>query len=488
MIKDTCIFSLLRKNPLLEKIYLISREISSPLYIVGGSIRDLFVKGHFADLDFAVHEKVEAVACAVAESLGGTSFSLGSEKKSCWRVALSDDDELLEMDFTAFKGDNIEADLAKRDFTINAIALSLSDLFEASSPGLIDPFDGRGDLEKGILRPLSEEALKEDPLRIIRGFRLMALFDLQRSEDFLILAVRYCSALKKVAHERIRAELFKTFSAARASSTLQLMVETGVLQVILPEIIEWEKLDQGSFHKFDLLMHSLKTFACLEEILLDESLFSPVQREMIAIHLDEKIVQGIDRRGLLKFAAFLHDSGKPLTFKREAAKVSFHGHEEEGAILNKGIARRLKLGSHAGKVLSNITKRHMRPLHLSKAGMLTGRAMDRMIRDCGDELIEVLLLALADTLATRDARKVEFTDVEGLVQKLIDRCDEVSKLSPAPLLKGNDVMRIRGIGEGALVGKYLGLIEDARIDGEIENRDEAIRFLKKLKAPGPPDN
>lgn len=480
MNKETHLFSILKQNPLLEKIWFISRHTHTPVYMVGGSLRDLFIKGTFSDLDFALHDRVEPFARAVADSLGGTPFSLGSERKSCWRVAIRQEGEILEMDFTAFKGETIEADLAKRDFSVNAVALSLSDLFEASSPAFIDPFGGIADLEKGILRPLSEAALLDDPLRIIRGFRLKALFNLQPQEVFMTYAIKHGHLLKKAAAERIRAELFKIFSADRASSTLMLMLENGVLQSVIPEIIDWEKLDQGNFHKFDLLKHSLKTVEYLEEIFHDNTLFSSQERERIDRHLGETVVQGIDRRGLLKFAALLHDSGKPATFKREEGKVSFHGHDEEGAMINREIARRLKLGTRAGKILSNVTKKHMRTLHLSKAEVLTRRAMDRMIRDCGDELTEVLLLALADTLATRDAREVAFTDVEGLVQKVLDRSRELETLPSKPLLSGSEVMAIAGIKEGVQVGNYMKMIEESRLDGEIENREEAVKFLKKL--------
>lgn len=483
MINETHIFPRLRGNTLLKKIYLISENICEPLYLVGGSIRDLLLKGHFSDLDFAVPYKVEELARAVASSLGGTAFPLGSEKKACWRLALTQGEEFLEMDFTPFKGVSIEDDLAKRDFTINAIALSLTDLFESSSPQLIDLYHGVDDLKKGVLKPLSEEAIKDDPLRITRGFRLQALFDLKMEETFLIYAERHGALLKKVAAERIRTELFKTFSSDRSASTLQLMFKTGVLGIILPEIIEWEKLDQGSFHKFNLLKHSLKTVEHLENILYDDSLFSSSRREMIKLHLDKVVIQGINRRELLKFAALLHDSGKPATFKREEGKVSFYGHDEEGAIINKIIAKRLKMGTYAGKILANITKRHMRSLHLSKVEIPTNRAIDRMVRDCGDELIEVLLLALADTMATRDAREVEFTDVEGLVRQVLDRYDELGSLPLKPLLNGTEVMSVAGITEGARVGQYMKIIEEARIDGKIETKKEAINFLQNLKKP-----
>jgi len=467
----------LRDSALLQAVYKASRRAGSDCYLVGGSIRDLLFRGEFSDYDFAVSGEVDGFAQAVAADLTAHFFRLGADK-ACARVVFFEGGEKMEADFSPLKADCIEEDLKRRDFTVNAIACSVWTLFEKRELILIDPLGGQAALEGRRLGLVSKECIDEDPLRILRGFRIASNLSLVMDESFLCLAEKKKGLLSKVSAERVRAEIFKMFSSGDTFPYLEDMLSSGVLQEVIPELSEWKDIDQGSHHDFNLLDHALRSVRYIDRLASGACPEVSARQAELHSHLDEMLEDGISRRSMLRFAALLHDSGKPSCLKSEDGKVSFHGHEEMGAAINKGIARRLKVGRFACRVLSNITRQHMRVLHLSKLEKVTKRAVARFIRDCGDETPEILLVALADTWATREARDVEDTDVESIVSLIMDQYYLHPNEEEAGLLRGRDVMRELGIAGGVEVGRYLDLVSEAERAGRIGSREEALKFLR----------
>ncbi|MBE9535682.1 MAG: HD domain-containing protein [Proteobacteria bacterium] len=461
----------------MKAVYKVSKRSGSDCYLVGGSIRDLLCRVEVCDYDFALFSEADSFAAMVAGELGAHFFRLGADK-GCSRIVFSENGEKKEADFSPLKSGCIEEDLKRRDFTVNAIACSVWSLFEEGGLNLIDPLGGQGDLEEGRLRLVSEECIDEDPLRILRGFRIASNLSLAMDEGFLSLAGKKKGLLSKVSAERVRAEIFKMFSSEDTLPYLEEMLSLGVLQEVMPELSEWKDIDQGSHHDFKLLDHALRSVGYIDRIISDACPEVSAHETKLRVHLDEMLEDGISRRSMAKLAALLHDSGKPSCLKMESGKVSFHGHEEKGSIINKKIASRLKVGRFAGRVLSNITRQHMRVLHLSKLEKVTPRAMARFIRDCGDETPEVLLLALADSWATRESRDIEHPDVESIVSSLFDLYYETDVVEESSFLKGRDVMRELGIAEGVQVGRYLDLVSEAERMGHIGSREDALEFLR----------
>ncbi|MBE9504658.1 MAG: HD domain-containing protein, partial [Proteobacteria bacterium] len=474
LIGKKALFSL-RNSNIFINLYSVVKKMNVNVYLVGGGLRDLTEHSRWSDIDFAVENYCEEIAREFAHKSNGTFFSLGAEHK-CYRVVVNEKDKIVELDFTPFRGVTIDDDLKKRDFTINAMALSIAALFEEKAPEIIDLFCGVSDFKQGVLRLISDDAIDEDPLRMLRGFRLAAAFSLTIDDKLLNLFGDKRALLKQVSPERIRTELFKTLASDSSTPYIKQMLYVNLLQQIVPEIDSWTCQDEKDDLQLDLLTHSLKTLEYVESILQEEySLFTAFAAE-INDHLSQQLEYGINRRSMLKFAAFLHDSGKPCSLRTEGSKLSFYGHDEEGAKINSDIAKRLKVGKSGRRVLSNITKHHMRVLHLSKVDSITKRAMDRFVRDCGDETLEILLLALADTWATRDERKLEYTDVERTIERLLERYFESKGEEVPQFLTGRDVMDLLGIEEGTEVGKYLDQLREEELAGRVDSREDAEKF------------
>ena len=479
MLSKEGLIARLREFYLLQQVYSVSVEEKTEVYLAGGCLRDMLLTGSAADFDFAVEKGMQELAESVAEQVEGSCFPLGSEGN--YRVAVKGPEGLMELDFSPYKDREIEDDLKKRDFTINALAISVKELFEDDSPLILDPSGGLEDLAGRKLRLISHAAIDDDPLRILRGFRIGASYSLELDPDFVEAAGRNKNLLGRVSAERIRTELFKLLACKGAGPYVGKMAEIKVLEEIIPEITGWESIDQGSHHRFYLLKHSLKTLEYLEQILSDGcDTIGQFWPEFIS-HLNEEVEYAVTRRGLLKFAALLHDSGKPACIGRVEDKITFYGHEEEGALINGSIAKRLKMGNNSRNILEVITRQHMRTLHLSKVDTVSRRAADRFIRDCGRETPEVLLLALADAWATRDERDVEYADVEKVVSLLARRYFESPPEAILPLLNGREVMGLLGIDEGVEVGRYIHLLIEEQGEGRVKSKGDAVKFLEALR-------
>lgn len=315
----------LKNSHLFKAVYKASKRFNSDCYLVGGSIRDLLSLEEFCDHDFALSCDIDSFAGIVASELGAHSFRLGTDK-ACARVVFYENGEKMEADFSPLKADSIEEDLKRRDFTINAMACSLWSLFEDGVVKLVDPLGGQKDLEEGCLRLISEESIEEDPLRILRGFRIASNLSLSMDEEFLLLAEKHKGLLSKVAAERIRAEIFKTLYSRHTLPYLEKMLFSGVLQEVIPELSEWKDIDQGSHHDFRLLDHATKSLGYIDSITSGDCPEFLAHRMKLSAHFDEMLEDGISRRSMLKFAALLHDSGKPSCLKREDGKEIGRAH------------------------------------------------------------------------------------------------------------------------------------------------------------------
>jgi tRNA nucleotidyltransferase/poly(A) polymerase len=466
---------ILRSSDVIKASFEVSRELGQKVYLVGGSVRDLLMDSALGkDYDFVVEGKGIPFARSFADKVSGSFFVLDEERDTSRVVSKKG----FQADFSGIRG-SIEGDLRLRDFTINSMAIPLDSVF-AEGISLIDPLEGMRDMRDKVLRASSADSLKEDPLRLLRAFRFSSAFGLEIDGGLAADIRAGCEMLRTVSVERVRAEIFMILDMPGAYRSLQGMGEVGVLKNLFPEVEKWKGFYQGGWHAYDLFEHSMKTVEALEEVLSDLKRHFPRNHKEIDARIGEEVEAYVTRRGLLKLASLLHDSGKFYTRVMEGGRGRFLGHEKEGEGVNSRIAWKLKLGRRSEMVLLGLTRNHMRILALSKLKKVTERARFRFFRDTEGFSLDLLILSIADAMATPIGRR-RFDELKRIVEGLADYYfDEYIAVPPRPLLTGDDIMRIFGIPQGKKVGEMLDALREAEATGKVSNKKEAVAHLKKV--------
>lgn len=459
-------------------------------YLVGGFVRDMLRGRDTVDIDIAVDADALPVARKAADSLGGKYIPL-DEENGVGRVVLPGN--AWQIDFTTLPGD-IGADLARRDFTIDAMAIELGKKLEPviDADKLIDPFKGREDLRRGVVRAVSGNTFADDAARLLRAVRLAAELGFSINGDTDRLIRRDCKLITNVAGERVREELLRLLALPGAGPRLAYLDELGLLTALIPELDPARGVDQPRVHVWDVFDHSLQTVAAVE-FLLREGTWKYAGEDLLALvpwsaelsrHFDQEISHGSTRRSLLKLAALLHDIAKPQTRTiDDDGRAHFLGHQQEGAAIAAAILERLRFSNREIKLVELLVTYHMRPTQMSQEGIPTRRAIYRYFRDTGEAGIDLLFLCLADHLATRgpslDLRQwQEHAQVTAYV--LARHFEEESLVTPPKLVDGHDIMKIFGLSPGPEVGELLEALREAQAAGEVSTRQQALDYIKHL--------
>ncbi|MDY6855734.1 MAG: HD domain-containing protein [Thermodesulfobacteriota bacterium] len=464
---------------ILKNAYSTSKELGVSIFLVGGAIRDLVLFSQLErDFDFAIKGDVHDAAMYFAKRVRGSSYCLDS-KRGHYRVTIKGNTQSKDVDFSRFQGDEIKEDLLKRDFTLNSMAIDLKGLFEKSEIKIIDPLNGLGDIERGIIRACSPRVFDEDPLRLLRAVRLSAATDFFIVDETERLIREKKKQLSCSSWERIRDELFQIFDLSNVSRSIEMLDGLGLLNIILPEVDAWKHIDQGEYHDYNLFDHSLKTIESIDLILSSPSDYLPGCAYLLKAHFKEDLQNNITRENLIKFIALLHDSGKVETQTFDGKKVRFFGHERVGQKINRAIAERFKLSQRSSRIVANLTKNHMRVLNLSKSSRITQRAMYRFFNDLGKDGIDCLILSLADALATREyiTYKPTLPLLDVIEELLKYYSNDWMQASEKPLLNGTEIMELLRIPQGEEVGRLLSLLKEAQTGGGISTKEEAKNLL-----------
>jgi poly(A) polymerase len=461
-------------------------------YLVGGFVRDGILGRATADIDIAVSADALDVASDIAGASGGRYLPLDKEN-GVGRVILYDESgSKWEIDFTTLQGD-IEDDLARRDFTIDAIAVELDDAMstKVNTVDFIDPFHGREDLHTGIVRAVSQGSFRDDPVRLLRGIRLAAELGFTIDSDTLESIHADSNLITTVAGERVREELLRLLALPGAGNWLSCLDETGLLMALIPELAATKGVDQPRVHVWDVFEHSIQTVKAVEfilrendgEYMLNEILEVVPWSEDLMRHFATEISHGSTRRSLLKLAALLHDIAKPRTKSIDASgRARFLGHPQDGAAMAAGIMERLRFSTRESKLVELLVKYHLRPTQMSHEALPTRRAIYRFFRDTGETGIDILFLSLADHLATRGAELdiAQWREHCRVVEYVLDKHAEAEGLPlPARLIDGHDIMKAFGMSPGPKVGQMLEAIKEARAAGEVKSRQQAIDYARR---------
>jgi poly(A) polymerase len=455
--------------------------LDTPAWLVGGAVRDRLLGRRTADFDVTVDGPAEPVARQVSRSAGGFAFEL-SESFGAWRVVAHD--RTWQVDVLGLDGATIEDDLARRDFSVNAIAAPLP-LTEGE---YVDPFGGVGDLGRRTLRMVAPEAFTHDPLRVMRLARLACELDLAPEAATLTAAERAAPQLAGVAPERVFAELKRVVGAPRALAGLELMDSSGATAAVLPELVALEGVEQSRFHHLDVNGHTREVLAQAIALQDDPSPVCerPEDLEALQALLAQPLANDLTRGQALRFGALLHDIAKPRTRDVTAqGRVTFMGHDETGAQMASDILGRLRASDRLREHVAALTRHHLRLGFLVHEMPLGRRGVYDYLNTCGPVRADVTLLSVADRLATRgdNAQRAISLHLE-LARQLLPEALRWVADPPRPPVRGDDLARALGIKPGPVLGELLAELEAARFSGEVDSREEAIARARQLLAEG----
>ncbi len=457
----------LKAEPAVTALRELAAQAGARLWITGGTLRDVLLTRWPNDLDLAVEGDTSTLGRQLADAGHGTFVPLDPDTGTV-RVALNGTQGIDWIDMVALRAPTIEADLTLRDFTINAIALPLDDQFDASTAPYIDPTGGRDDLHRRILRITGKHALEDDPIRVLRGYRIAARLGFEMDAPTRRAMISHADQTSLPAAERTAHELASLLATPDPSTTLAEMMADGVLPVLIPELHDTVGVGQNGYHHLDVWGHTLETVRIMAELIANPG-SRPIEDFDAYLRTDAA-------RQVLLWAALLHDVGKPPCRTEQDGRVRFYGHEDRGAEMADCIGLRLRHSNRHRLRVTRLVKNHLRPLLLASKHNrepVTVRAVDRLYRALEEDLPGLFLLALADTRATRgvDAE----ADSEARLLALwhhVNRC-RAESITPVddgpPLLTGHDLIHRFGLSEGPLIGHILADFRDARIAGELDD-------------------
>lgn len=471
----------LKSQDILKSIYRFAKAKKIRLYLVGGILRDLLLarKEENPDFDFCLKKDAISFGKQLAKRIKAGYVVLDKVHGAC-RLVKKIKDRTYTLDFTDFRGRTLEEDLLHRDFTINALAIELEKMFSHDNLEnlLIDPYKGRVDLKKKIIRVVNIKAFVEDSLRILRAFSMSCILSFKIDKETIKLAKQERKRLSDVSSERIRDEFFKILESFQAFDYLAEMDKLKILKVIFPEIEKMRGVDQGPYHHLDVWKHSLETVKQLE-ILIKEF----KNKQEIQDYLNEVISSDRRRLGLIKLGALLHDIGKPAALRYENGKTKFHGHERIGIEITQDIIKRMKLSNDEMESLQKMILWHLRPGYLADNKIVTPRAIFRYLRDTASEAVSTLLISIADQRATKGRLTSQDSRIhhERVCTSLIKEYFKKRKEKKMPrLISGDELIVKFKLQPSPLIGKILSEIEELQAIGKIKTKKEALKIAKKF--------
>jgi poly(A) polymerase len=466
---EVAIASLIKRAPLASSLAQSFAAQGFRLALVGGPVRDALLGRLGNDLDFTTDARPEVTKKILqgwAENVWDTGIEFGTVagkrgdttvEVTTYRTESYDPDSRKpEVEY----GDSIEGDLSRRDFTVNSMALELT----TKTPEFIDPFNGLEDLAKRVLRTpeKAENSFSDDPLRMMRAARFASQLDFEIAPDVLQAIKDMAGRISIISAERVRDEFTKMLMSKNPRTGITILVETGLAEIVLPEIPKLRlEIDEHHHHK-DVYEHSITVL--------------------------EQAISHEDRLGgpnlIIRLAALFHDIGKPKTRNLiPGGGVSFHHHEIVGARLTKSRLKALRFDGDTIDQVETLVALHLR-FHGYGDGEWTDSAVRRYVRDAGDLLVHLHVLTRADC-TTRNAKKAErlaktYDGLEARIAKLMEE-EELSRIRPD--LDGAQVMKLLNIKPSAAVGKALDYLLELRLEhgplGEERATEELLNWWSK---------
>lgn len=465
-------------------------EVGCEAWFVGGCVRDALLGRESADLDVVVRGDPHRVARHALERLRqvlphGARLGLGClDTAGTWRVVA----EGAYLDVLGLEG-TLSQDLARRDLTINAMAVPVS---APSLESVYDPLGGRADLRARLLRSPARANLHADPVRMLRVARFAVTLGMPIERETQAWIRESAGMLASAAGERVGYEVMRAFAGERSAAFARVLEDLGLLPEVFPELLELAGLYQGGYHHLDAYEHSIEALRLADAFLsppgddnasdagLPRDLAVAVRSEVTTV----KLSWVRSRPALLRLGALLHDIGKPRARTvDDDGRTRFSDHPRLGAESIATLGERLKLSRGERHYLTVIVREHMRPCLLAFGESTTPRAYGRLLRDVGELAPDVCAVSLSDRLAARgpattdEALRTQTGTVARIVRLWL--ASKTEEGGAAPLIRGRDVMTALGLPPGPLVGRMLAEVRSAQLAGELSTPGEALEFVRR---------
>lgn len=460
---------------------------SLPAMLVGGAVRDTLLGHAPHDFDFAVQGDVIALGRAVANALDAAFYVMDAERGTARVIAkhaspATPNSELI-YDFARCRGESWREDQLDRDFSLNAIGVDLVDL------ELVDHTAGLRDLNAGVIRATSENAIRNDPVRALRAVRLAHQFNMAIVPATLERIRDAGALLLQPSAERLRDALFEIFELPLATDAVMQLDKLGLLARLFPEIEPMRAQQQSAPHRFNVLDHTWWVMRTLDEEIGDFRLEidgpTPVANRQSLISNLYSPISTFSRAALLRYAALLHDCAKPMTASMDAeGRIHFYGYEGLGANVAAMRSRALRLSGDEISFVKTLIANHMRPNQMARMpAPPTPRALVRFFRDAGEAAPLLALFAVADCVGKRSDQTTEedCAPSRRIRALLLERYYNqfAPDVAPAPLLTGRDLLEM-GLPPGRRVGEILAAVREAQMAGEIHHRNAALAAAQSM--------
>ena len=482
-------------SPMLEELRPIFSAHEEPVFLVGGAIRDLFLKRDVFDFDFAVSKNAVDLAFQTADSLGYPAYVLDRERDA-GRVVISD--RGITLDFAAFRHSTLKEDLYKRDFTINAMAVPA---LQVGKRNLIDPFGGAADLIARRIRITNPDAISDDPVRVLRAIRFVNDINFELTSETVKSIERSCQDIVKVSGERVRDELLKILATGSPHSGLRLLSDLWILDYVLPEIADLigkgHEQDDG-FDSFDQTVSRFEYLAGMNTLLSSKTIAEELPIGVVlaslleivpdlAQYFDRRVNGGVDGWTVLRLGALFFDIGLSMEIEDERGRRNVVWVDRQLPVdLVENRMQALRMSREAIRHVRTVITHRKLLLKLATKEALLPRDVYRYFLSTGSAGIDVAWLTIADQLArnngdlSRDSGTRLISTVRLLLENYFLRY-EIS-IKPTPLVDGSVLIDRLNIDPGPEIGRLLAIIEEAQAVGEVTTLDEAILLAERQQA------
>lgn len=450
-------------------------------WIVGGGLRDALLERPVADLDLALDGDAREAARLLAKAHRATRFPL-SDAFGAWRV--HGGDLPFTVDITPLQGGSLDADLAKRDLTVNALALPLA------GGELVDRHGGVADLRSRVLRMVGPTVLRDDPVRLVRVARLACQLGFAVDPATRLRARMDAGEVLRSAPERVAEELRRIARLPDAWRGLGALDDLGVLGVLVPELEEGRGLEQTPYHHKDVLGHTLEVVQRVCEIRADPPAVFRSSGPRIAAVLDEPLADGLRRGETLVFAALFHDMAKPATYAvTPEGRATFFHHDRRGAEMAAEWCVRYRTSTRFREVVTLCVRRHLALGFCVHRQPLSLRQIDRYLRSTAPAEVELMVLSVADRLATNGPRTTP-PQIErhlAVAREMAEWHFALIDRGPVrPLLNGAQIVDLVGRPPGRWTADLVEALREEQVVGLVRTVPQAERFTRDWADRHPP--